>query len=108
MVGTFSYMVPGADKRLKFREGCVHLPRHAALLRLCPEDFGGGDLEVPQHWKRQLKHLDLALELRLQTLQSDRVLRVVVREAVDLDRRRGMIEGPLQIERKRLVGLPVE
>ena len=52
--------------------------------------------------------LDLALELRPESLERDRVLRVEVREAVDLDGRGGMVERPPQIDRERLVRLLVE
>jgi hypothetical protein len=108
MVGAFRDVVPGANLRLELREGRVHPPGHGRLLGFLPDDLGRQLLELAQHRHRNLEHLDLALELRPETLQRDRVLRVVVREAVDLHGRGGMIERPPQVDRERLVRVLVE
>src|SRR6266536_298650 len=108
MVGAFGHVVPRAHQRLELREGCVHLPGHGSLLGFFPDDLRRQLLEVAQHRHRELDHLDLALELRPESPERDRVLGVVVREAINLDCRGGMIERPPQIDRERLVGLLVE
>src|SRR5437016_2171779 len=108
MVGAFGDAVPGAHQRLKLREGCVHLPGHGSLLGFFPEDLDRQLLEITQHRNRELEHLDLALEFRLESLERDGVLRVVVRKTVDLHCRGGMVERPSEIDRERLVRLLVE
>src|SRR6266550_1359923 len=108
MVGAFRDVVPGAHERLELREGGVHLPGHGSLLGFLPDNFGRQFLEIAQHGHRESEHLDLALELRLESLQRDRVLRVEVRAAVDLHGRGGMVEHPLQIDRECRVRFLVE
>src|SRR6266446_8100109 len=108
VVGAFRNVVPGAHERLELREGRVHLPGHGGLLGLFSDDLGRQLLEIAQHRGRELEHLDLALELRLESLQRDRVLGVEVREAIDLHGSDGMVECPPQIDRERLVCLLVE
>src|SRR6266498_2369773 len=100
MVGAFGDVVPRAHQRLELREGGVHLPGHGGLLGFFPDDLGRELLEIAQHRHRELEHLDLALELRLEPLEGDRVLGVVVREAIDLDGSGGMVERPPQIDRE--------
>src|SRR5947209_20563343 len=97
MVGAFGDVVPGAHQRLELREGRVHLPGHGGLLGLLPDDLRRQLLEITQHRHRELDHIDLSLELRLEPLERDRVLRVVVREAIDLHRGGRMVERPPQI-----------
>src|SRR6266481_5147231 len=108
MVGALGDVVPGTHQRLELREGRVDLPGHGSLLGFLPGDLGRQLLEIAQHRHRKLEHLDLALELRLESSECDRVLRVVVREAIDLHGGGGVIEGPLQIDGKRFVRLLVE
>src|SRR5262244_2076377 len=108
MVGAFGHVIPWAHQRLELRERGVDLAGHRGLLRLLPNDVAGQPLEVAQHRERELDHLDLALELRLESLERDGVLGVVVRESVGLHRGRGVIECPLEIDRERLVRFPVE
>src|SRR5713226_2150152 len=108
MVGAFRNVVPGAHERLELREGRVHPPGHGGLLGLLPDDLGRQLLEIAQHRGRELEHFDLALELRLESLQRDRVLGVEVREAIDLHGGDRMVECPPQIDRERLVCLLVE
>src|SRR2546426_1417615 len=108
VVSAFGDVVPGAHQRLELREGRVHLPGHGGLLGLLPDDLRRQLLEITQHRHRELDHLDLALELRLEPFERDRVLRVVVREAIDLHCRGGMVERPSQIGRERFVRLLVE
>src|SRR6266852_1985521 len=108
VVGAFRNVVPGAHERLELRERRVHLPGHGGLLGLLPDDLGRQLLEIAQHRRRDLEHLDLALELRLESPERDRVLGVEVREAIDLDCRGGMVKHPPQIDRERLVCFLVE
>ena len=54
------------------------------------------------------QHLDLALELRLEALERDRVLRVEGRETIDLHRCGGVVQRPPEIHRKRVVRFLVE
>src|SRR5713101_7972277 len=108
MVGAFGDVIPGAHQRLELRERRVHLPGHGGLLGFFPDDLGRQLLEIAQHRPRDLEHLDLALELHLESLERDRVLHVVIRQAVDLHGRGGMVERPPQIDREPLVRLPVE
>src|SRR5262245_10751596 len=63
MVGALGDVVPGADQRLELRVGGVHLPGHGALLRFFLDDLGGQLLQITQHRRRELKHLDFSLEL---------------------------------------------
>src|SRR5437879_7910783 len=79
MVGAFGDVVPGAHQRLELREGRVHLPGHGGLLGFFPDDLGCQLLEIAQHRHRELEDLDLALELRLQSLERDGILGVEVR-----------------------------
>src|SRR4029450_11888017 len=65
-------------------------------------------LEITQHWRRDLDHLDLALELRPELLQRDCVLGVEVRTAIGLDGSGGVVEHPLKVDRERVVRLLVE
>src|SRR6266850_8453919 len=97
MVGALGDVVPGAHQRLELREGRVHLASHGGLLGFFPDDLGGQLLEITQHRHRELEELDLALELRLESLECDGVLGMEVREAIGPRRRRGMVEGPLQV-----------
>src|SRR4030095_2012687 len=108
MVRAFRNVVPRPDQRLEFRERRVDLPCHGTLLGFFPDDFGRKLFEVPQHWRRELKDLDLALELRPESLERNRVLHVEVRERVDLDGGSGVVEHPPQISWKGLVRLLVE
>src|SRR6266542_2387923 len=108
MVGAFGHVVPRAHQRLELREGCVHLPGHGSLLGFFPDDLRRQLPEIAQHRNGKLDYLDLPLELRPESPERDRVLGVVVREAINLDCRGGMIERPPQIDRERLVCLLVE
>src|SRR6266567_8975922 len=108
VVSAFGDVVPGAHQRLELCEGGMHLPGHGGLLGLLPDDLGCQLLEIAQHRHRKLEQLDLALELRLESLQRDGVLGVEVRETVDLHGGHGMVERPPQIDRERLVCLLVE
>src|SRR6185295_12667425 len=108
VVGAFRNVVPGAHQRLELCERRVHLAGHGGLLGLLPDDLGRQLLEIAQHRGRELEHFDLALELRLESLQRDRVLDVEVREAIDLHGGDGMIEGPSEIDGERLVCLLAE
>src|SRR5712691_4709379 len=81
MVGTFRDVIPRAHQRLELREGRVDLLGHGALLGFFLHDLGRQLLEIAQHRRRKLEQLDLALELRLESLERDGVLRVKVREA---------------------------
>src|SRR5262249_53889685 len=108
MVGALSDVVPRTDERLELRERRVDLPSHGALLGFFPDDLGRELLEVAQHWRRELKDLDLALELRPESLERNRVLHVEVRQRVNLDGGRGMVEHPPEIDWKGLVRLLVE
>src|SRR5712692_880217 len=71
MVGAFGDVVPRAHQRLEFREGSVHLPGHGSLLGFFPDDLGRQLLEIAQHRRRELENLDLALELRPESLERD-------------------------------------
>src|SRR6266545_2792309 len=108
MVGAFGDVVPGAHQRLELREGGVHLSGHGRLLGFFPDNLGRQLLEIAQHGHRDLKDLDLALEFRPEFLERDRVLRVELRQAIDLDCGGGMVEHPPKIDRERLVRLLVE
>src|SRR4030095_16816573 len=96
IVGAPCDAVPGAHQRLELRERRVHLPGHGALLGFVPDDFGRQLLQVAQHGHRVLENFDLALEFRLEALERDRVLHVIVREAIDLGCRGGVVEHPPQ------------
>src|SRR6266540_3103887 len=74
VVSAFGDVVPRADQRLELREGRVDLPGHGGLLGSFPDDFGRQLLEIAQHRNRELKHLDLALELGLESPERDRIL----------------------------------
>src|SRR5216683_6717917 len=108
VVSAFGDVIPGTHQRLELREGRVDFPGHGSLLGFLPDDLGRQLLEIAQHRRRELDHLDLALELRLESLQRDRVLQVKVGETVDLHGCSSMIERPSQVDRQRLVRLPVE
>src|SRR5437016_7568018 len=108
MVGAFRGVIPGAHQRLELREGRVHPPGHGGLLRFFPDDLGRHLPELPQHRKGELAHLDLAAELRLESPERERVLRVEVGEAIYLDCRSSMVERPPQVDRERVVCLLVE
>src|SRR5207245_5704928 len=97
MVGAFRDVVPGTHERLELRERRVHLPGHGGLLGFFPDDLGRQLLEIAQHRHRELEHLDLALELHLESPERDRILGMVIREAIDLDCRGGMVERPPQV-----------
>ena len=86
------------------KDACTFL----ALLGFLPDDLGRQLLEITQHRRRELEHLDLALELRLESLERNGVLGVEVGEAVRPGRRRGMVERPLQVDGERLVRFLVE
>src|SRR4029450_7323756 len=102
------YVIPGTDERLELRERRMDLPGHGSFLGFLPDDLGRKLLEIAQHRKRKLDHLDLTLELRPESLQRDRILRLVLRGPVDVHGGGGMVEGPLQIERECRVRLLVE
>src|SRR6266436_2290346 len=108
VVSAFGDVIPGTHQRLELREGRVDFPGHGSLLGFLPDDLGRQLLEIAQNRHRELDHLDLALELRLESAQRDRVLGVEVRAAIGPGRRRGMVERPLQVDRKRLIRLLVE
>src|SRR5262245_60749674 len=108
MVSALGDAIPRVQQRLELREGGVHLTGHWTLLGLLLDDLSCQLLQIAQHRRRVLKNLDLALELRFEPRERDRVLRVVLREAIDLDGGGSMVECPPQIGRKRLVCLPVE
>src|SRR5581483_5929093 len=108
MVGALGHVVPGPDQRLEPRERRVDLAGHGGLLGFFPDHLGGQLPEVPQHRRRELEHLDLALELGPEPLERHRVLRVVFGAAVDLDGRCRVVEHAPQVDGQRLVGLPVE
>src|SRR5262245_48205650 len=94
MIGALGHVVPGADERLELRERRVHFPRHWCPFRLLPGDLDGQLLQIAEHRHRELEHFDLAPELRLESLERDRVLGVEVREAIDLHRGGGVVERP--------------
>src|SRR5262245_46604390 len=108
MVGTLGHPVPRPNQRLELRVGRVDLPGHGSLLRLFLDDFGRQLPQIAEHWHGELDDLDTTLELGPEPMERDGVLQVEVREAVDHDRRHGMIERPSQIDRERLVRLLVE
>src|SRR5215475_16189172 len=108
MVSALGNVIPRAHQRLELREGRVHLPGYGGSLGFFAEDLHRQLLEIAQHRRWELENLDLALELRPEALQRDRVLRVVVREAIDLQCRGRMVEHPPQVDRERLVRLLVE
>src|SRR5207302_2909221 len=56
--------------------------------RFFRDDLGRHLPEIPQHREGKPVHLDLAAELRLESPERDRVLRVEVGEAIYLDCRR--------------------
>ena len=58
--------------------------------------------------RRELEDLHLALEVRPELLERDGVLRVVLHEAVDLDRRARVVDDVPEVGRQGLVGLLVE
>ena len=95
----------GGELRVEFGVRGVHLPGHGGLLGFFPDDLGRQLLELAQHRYRELDHLDLPLELGLESLQRDRVLRVEVGETIDLHRRGGMVERPPQVDREPLLPL---
>src|SRR5215470_914364 len=66
VVGTLGHVVPRPDERLELGERGVHLPGHRRLLGFLPGDLGREPLQIAQHGDRDLSHLDLALELRLE------------------------------------------
>ena len=108
MVGALGYVVPRSHQRLEFRVGRVHLPGHGGLLGFFPDDLGRKLLEIAQHGDRKLDDLDLALEIRLESVERHRVFRVVIGEAVDLDRHGRMVQNPPQFRREPLERLLVE
>src|SRR5512138_2258146 len=83
MVGAFSHVVPRTDQGLEFRVGSVHLAGHRRLLRFFLDDLGRELLEIAQHRCRKGENLDLVLELPLEALEGDRILRLVVRAAMN-------------------------
>src|SRR5262245_47731908 len=85
MIGALGDVIPRADQRLELGVRGVDLPRHRRLLRLLPDHLTGQLPKVAQHRRRELDDLDLALELRLEAFQRDRVLGVKISEAVELD-----------------------
>src|SRR5262249_13704908 len=85
-----------------------HFSGHWRLLRLLPYNLHGQLLEIAQHGYRQLEDLDLALELGLESLERNRILYLVARKAIDVDRSGRLVKHPPQIDRQRLVGLFVE
>src|SRR5262245_7675140 len=99
MVGALGDVIPRAHQRLELRERRVDLLRQRRLLRLFLDDFGAQLLEIAQHRRGEREDLDLRLELGLEVRERDGVLRVKVREAVDLDSCGSMVEGPPQIDR---------
>src|SRR5690349_19607393 len=108
MVGPLGDAVPLAQERLELRERRVHLSGHRRHLRLLPHGIGRQFLEIAQHRRREREDLDLALEFGLELSKRNRVLRLVVRMAIGVDRGGRVVERPPQIDRKRLVRLPVE
>src|SRR5215467_9937646 len=108
MVRALGDVIPGAHQRLELREGGVRLPRQGGLFRFFPYHLAGEPPEIMEHRYRQLEDLDLPFEVGLEALQRDRVLRVEIRESIDLDRRGAMIEHPLQLDGEPLVRLFVE
>src|SRR6266542_6659826 len=108
MVGAFGDVIPRPHQRLELGEGGVHLPGDGGLLGFLLDDLRRELLEIAQHRHRELQHLELALELRLESLERDRVLGVVIRATIDMDCGGGMIECPPQIDGERVVRLLVE
>jgi hypothetical protein len=91
MVRALGDVIPGTHERLEPREGRVHFPGHGALLGFVLDDLGSKLLELTKHRRRVLDDLHLALELGPETLERDRVLRVKVGEAVNLDGSSGVV-----------------
>src|SRR6185369_6304920 len=91
-------LVPGSEQRLELRERRIHLLRHGALLGMVPDDIDRDLLEIAQHHRRELDELDLALELCLDSLEGDGVLRVEVHEANDLGGRHGQVEDASEVD----------
>jgi hypothetical protein len=83
------------------KEACTFLATGSA--RFFPDDLGRQLLEIAQHRHREQEHVDLTLELRLESLERDGVLHVEVRATLDLHGPGGTIERPLQVDRERLV-----
>src|SRR5262252_7762756 len=108
VIGALGHVVPGADQRLEFRVGGVHLPGHGRLLRFLLDNVDRELLEVAQHGHGELEDFDLAFEFRLEAFEGDRVLGVVGGQSVDLDRRGGMVEDLPQLHGELLVCLLVE
>src|SRR5262245_55868935 len=74
VVGALGHVVPRAHQRLKLRERGVDLPGHRRLLGFLLGDLGGQLLEIAQHRRRELDHLDLALEFRFEPRRRDSIL----------------------------------
>src|SRR5215470_16126399 len=108
MIGAFGDVVPRAEQCLELRERRVDLPGRGRLFRLLPKDVGRQLPQIAEDRRRELEHLDLVLELGLEPVESDRVLRVMLREAVHLDGRGGVVEHSSQVDGKRLVRFLVE
>src|SRR5262245_36451709 len=108
VIRAFGDVIPGADQRLEFRERRVDLPRHGRLLRFLSDGLSRELLELVQDRRGELEDLDLGLELRLELLERNRILRVEAREAIHLHRGRGVVEHPPKLCWKRVVRLLVE
>src|SRR5499427_5338571 len=108
VVGAFGHVVPWADQRLELREGSVNLSGHRCLLRFLSDNLCRELFEVAQHGNREPEHLDLALELRLESLESDGVPGVVLGETVDLDRCCRVIQSSPKLDGKGIVRFFVE
>src|SRR4029450_709366 len=103
MIRAFGDVVPGTHQRLEFAEGRVPLLGQGTLPGPPPDDLARQLLEIAQHLRRELDHLDCILELGLEPLERERVLRVELRETVNLDGGSRMVHYPPQIGRKALV-----
>src|SRR5262249_48952939 len=83
-------------------------PGHGSLLGFFPDDLGRQLLEIAQHRHRDLEELDLALEFHLESFERERTLSMVVRQAIDLHGRGGVVERSPEIDWKGFVRLLVE
>src|SRR2546422_9154347 len=93
---------------LEFRERRVHLLGYRALLGLLLDDVLSQLSQLLDDRGRELEDLDLPFVLRLELLEADGVLRVVLGEERRVDRPRGVVEDVAEVDRQRVVGLLVE
>src|SRR5262245_48891469 len=108
VIGTLGHVVPRANERPELHERRMDFSRHGGFLGLFLHNLRRNLLQVAQHRNREGEDLDLAPELRPETFQRDGILGVVVREGVNLDSGRRVIEYPPEVDGESLVRLPVK